>query len=233
MRMTGRRARVVLTTAVVVIGGLVASACEPEVTKEVLFVNDSVTHQSIVQIVQELNAVQEDSERARYAPNFGSSVPGIGLRQVLGFSGGPDSYWAAHLASLIEHTKPEVVVVELGYNDCRSDLTTYGDSVDNFMEQIPSETPVHWLTVADAHDERTCDETINAVLGEATTRWSNLTLLDFAALMDSHPEWTDDGVHLNEAGRGEYAAWLHDELDARYGRPEEPEEPAGPEYAPT
>jgi lysophospholipase L1-like esterase len=137
------------------------------------------------------------------------------------------------MASLVEHTKPEVVVVELGYNDCRAELSTYGDSIDNLLEQVPVETPVHWLTVADPNERRTCDETINAALTDAAGRWPNLTLLDFAALMDAHPEWTNDGTHLNEEGRGAYAAWLHDELDARYNPPEDPEEPAEAVEEPT
>jgi lysophospholipase L1-like esterase len=221
--MRSRRPRVALMMAVVVTGGLVVSGCKPEVTKEVLFVNDSVTHQSIVHIVQELNDVERDSEKARYAPNFGSSVPGIGLERVPGYSAGEvDTYWATHMASLVEHTKPEVVVVELGYNDCDRDLSAYGDAVDNLMEQVPPETPVHWLTVADAHDLRTCDQTMNAALTDAASRWPNLSLLDFAALMDGHPDWTDDGTHLNDQGRSGYAAWLHDELDARYHQSEEP-----------
>jgi hypothetical protein len=183
--------------------------------------------------VNEFNAVPADSEAGRYAPNFGSSVAGIGLRQVPGIpSGEVDAYWPTHLASVLDHVEPEVIVVELGYNDCGYDLSEYGDDIDDFMDVIPSDTPVHWLTVADARDDRICDDVINDALEEATERWSNLTLLDFAAHMDGHTEWTDDNIHLNDAGRTEYADWLHDELDALYA-PEEPEpvsEP-GPEAA--
>ena len=84
------------------------------------------------------------------------------------------------------------------------------------MSVIPSDTPVHWLTVADARNVYTCDETMNAALADATTRWSNLTRFDFAGFMAGHPEWTDDPKHLNAEGQVAYAKWLHQQLDARY-----------------
>jgi lysophospholipase L1-like esterase len=126
------------------------------------------------------------------------------------------SYWAVHLTSLFAHVHPEVIVVELGYNDCNSDLSTYDATLDAFMTRVPSGTPVHWLTMHDAFNARTCDETINAALTAATGRWSNLTLLDFAGFMAGHRGWCDDGVHLTDAGQAGYAAWLHQQLDAIY-----------------
>jgi hypothetical protein len=204
--------------SLVVVG---ATGCKPEVTKEVLFVNDSVTGQSVTQIVNELNMVSKDSTDARYAPNFGSSVPGIGLLRVPGVE--PDevaAYWSAHLTSLLEHVDPEVIVVELGYNDCAEDLSDYDGAIDAFMSLVPTGTPVHWLTLYDVNHELPCDGPINSELDDATDRWPNLSLFDFAAHMDGHPEWSEDGRHLSEEGKGAYADWLHAELDARYGESE-------------
>lgn len=196
---------------------VVVAGCKREVTKEVLFVNDSVTHQAIISIVSEMNNVQPTDTPGRYAPNFGSSIPGIGLRQIPMLQPAEaDSYWHDHLTSLLGHVNPEVMVVELGYNDCDHDLSDYGAHIDNFMSVIPTETPVLWLTVADARNVYTCDETMNAALTDAATRWSNLALLDFAGFMTGHPEWTDDSKHLNATGQGEYARWLHQQLDALY-----------------
>ncbi len=222
------RSRSVRTLMVVALVGLAASACEPEVTKEVLFVNDSVTSQSIPAIVQSMNAVAESTPAGRYAPNFGSSVPGIGLRQVPGSSMAARDYWTAHMTSLVEHVRPEVIVVELGYNDCGRDLSTYGEDVDNFMAAVPVDTPVHWLTMHDVNNLRTCDQTFNEALSEATTRWANLSIFDFAAHMEGHPEWAPDGTHLNAAGQAAYAEWLHDQLDAEYFEEEEPPPPPEP-----
>jgi hypothetical protein len=207
-----RAAPVAIASAVLVAA---LAGCEADVTKEILFINDSVTSQSVGRIITEFNAVPEDNTAGRYAPNFGSSVAGIGLGQVPGTTRDPDEYWVEHLTSLLEHVNPEVIVVELGYNDCGFDLSTYGADIDNFMASL-SGKPVHWLTVADARDQTECDDTINAALTEATTRWPNLTLFDFAAHMEGHPEWTVDGLHLNDDGQRAYADWLHAQLDAVY-----------------
>jgi hypothetical protein len=214
-RRAWRRAAVLGVVALFVAG---AAGCKPEVTKEVLFVNDSVTNQAVEHIVTELNMVERDSTASRYAPNFGSSVPGIGLLRVPGFEEDEvAAYWSAHLTSVLAHVDPEVIVVELGYNDCGVDVSAYGEAIDGFMTVVPTDTPVHWLTMQDVDDQVTCDEPVNAALEEATTRWPNLSLLDFAAHMEGHPEWVVDGRHLSEEGKLAYADWLHAELDARYG----------------
>ena len=215
------RPRFLLTLVGVSLLLVVGAGCKAKVTKEVLFVNDSVTHQSIVAVVQEMNDVAADDAAGRYAPNFGSSIPGIGLLKVPGIAPeNVDAYWDAHLASLLDHVKPEVIVVELGYNDCGFDLTGYGTHIDNFMANIPSGTPVHWLTMADVNQQFTCDETINAALDAARSQWTNLSIFDFRSHMQGHPEWTVDGTHLNQDGQWAYASWLHDQLDAIYNAPD-------------
>ena len=214
------RPRFLLTLVGVSLLLVVGAGCKAKVTKEVLFVNDSVTHQSIIAVVQEMNDVAADDAAGRYAPNFGSSIPGIGLLKVPGIAPeNVDAYWDAHLTSLLDHVKPEVIVVELGYNDCGFDLTGYGTHIDNFMANIPSDTPVHWLTMADVNQQFTCDETINAALDAARSQWTNLSIFDFRSHMQGHPEWTVDGTHLNQNGQWAYASWLHDELDAIYNAP--------------
>jgi hypothetical protein len=225
-----RRVKGLIAIAVGVIA-IVAVGCKPEVTKEVLFVNDSVTHQSLVPIVAEFNTVQKDATRGRYAPNFGSSVPGIGLRHVPGLDDAEaDAYWTTHLTTLFEHVDPEVLVVELGYNDCRYDLTDYGTDIDEFLALAPSDIPILWVTMQDALDLYTCDEAINEALEAATTRWPNLALLDLAGHLHGRAEWVEpDSRHLSVAGREEYAKWLHRELDARFLTPEPPPEEPEPE----
>lgn len=211
-----RRRRVGLAVVAVVLV-IAAAGCKAKVTKEVLFVNDSVTHQSVEQIVDSFNLVKKDDAAGRYAPNFGSSVPGIGLFAVPGLSSDEvGAYWTEHLTSLLDHVKPEVVVVELGYNDCGYNLADYATRIDDFMRLVPPDTPVHWLTMADPTAHTECDEVINAALTDAPTRWSNLSLFDYAEHMNPHPEWFADATHLNVAGKQEYAAWLHAQLDARY-----------------
>jgi lysophospholipase L1-like esterase len=216
--------RKVAILAIVPVLMVVTGGCKADVNKEVLFVNDSVVHEAIMSLVTEFNSVGQNDADGRYAPNFGSSTPGIGLKQIPGHDdlSQTDSWWTQHMTSLISHVKPEVIVVELGYNDCGRDLTSYGAAIDNFMATIPPETPVHWLTMADARNIHTCDETINAAITEALTRWPNLSIFDLAAHMQGHPEWTDDSIHLNPAGQNEFADWLHHQLDAVYNHPPAP-----------
>jgi hypothetical protein len=222
----GTRLRCAVSFAMIASLVLVAAGCKKDVTKEVLFVNDSVTHYSIPAIVDEMNLVSKTDSAGRYAPNFGSSVPTIGLRYVPGLATPAeiDDYWTGHLTTLIEHVQPEVIIVELGYNDCTFEavedgLTTYGEDIDRFMDNVPAATPVHWLTLADVNNAHTCDETINAALNDATTRWPNLLPFDFATFMQGHTEWAPDGTHLSTAGQKAYASWLRDQLDARYLAP--------------
>jgi hypothetical protein len=211
-----RRRRVGLALVAVALV-IAASGCKAKVTKEVLFVNDSVTNDAVGQIVSTFNLVKQDDTTGRYAPNFGSSVPGIGLLQVPGLTSDEvRTYWTDHLTSLVDHVKPEVMVVELGYNDCGFDLSDYGTDIDDFMRLVPPETPVHWLTMADPLDVKDCDETINAALTDATSRWPNLTVFDYAAHMNAHPEWFVDDAHLDADGQHEYAIWLQAQLDALY-----------------
>ena len=63
----GARPRFLLTFVGVSLLVVVAAGCKANVTKEVLFVNDSVTHQSIIAIVQEMNDVAANDPAARYA----------------------------------------------------------------------------------------------------------------------------------------------------------------------
>ena len=209
-----RRTVVALALAVFVLAG-----CEPKITREVLLVGDSVTSESSKSIVQSFNHVAVNAKASRFAPVFGSVVSGQGLLKVPAVPRDKvDEFWTKHVASLMAHVHPEVIVVELGYNDCDHlrDLATYGSRIDGFMAQIPRSVPVHWLTVADPKKRRQCDEIINTQLLAATVRHSNMTLLDFARFMNKHPEWTPDGVHPNAQGQKQYALWLHGQLTKLY-----------------
>jgi len=167
--------------------------------------------------VNSFNLVKKDDAAGRYAPNFGSSVPGIGLLAVPGLTSDEvGAYWTEHLTSLLDHVNPEVIVVELGYNDCSFDLSNYGTHIDDFMRFVAPDTPVHWLSMADPTGHTDCDEQINAALTDATSRWPNLSVLDYAGHMNPHPEWFADATHLNADGQQEYAVWLHAQLDALY-----------------
>jgi lysophospholipase L1-like esterase len=203
--------------AALVLALVAASGCEPTVTREVLFIADSVTLQATPSIVSAFNQVGADADTGRYAPNFGSVILGQGLAVVPHVSTSDvKAWWSQHLDSLIERTKPDVIVVALGYNDCNN-LVGYGSRIDAFMDHIPGSIPVHWLTVTDPKRRTTCDTTINNALTSAVTRNANLSLLPFATFANAHPSWiSSDGVHLTPEGQQEYADWLLRRLDALY-----------------
>lgn len=197
---------------------LAASVEGHTASRGILFVNDSVTNFSVGSIINEFNDYRVSGRATRYAPTFGASLGGSGLRQVPGVqSVYVPSYWRTLLQSLMLHAKPETIVVELGYNDCTYDPAGEPAQIDNFMGALTPGIPVYWLTLHDVNGVRTCDETINAQLAAATARWPQLRLLDFRSFMAGHPEWLADNTHPNLAGQRAYAKWLHGQLDTIYG----------------
>jgi hypothetical protein len=214
-----RLALIVLATGL----AFMSVGCKPEVTKGLLFVNDSVTNGAAEEIITRFNAKKEADPEGRYAPNFGSSEPGAGLLSIPFLPPERvDEWWTTHLASVLQHVNPEVVIVELGYNDCGQlaaavdPAATYAAAIDRFMGNLPPDKPVHWVTMQDAQNLSTCDETVNAALNDAVARWTNLSIFDFGAFMVGHPEWTNDGIHLSGLGQFAYAGFLQGELDAIY-----------------
>jgi len=210
---------VAVLTAVAAAAGF--AGCKAQITKNVVFIADSVTAQSAEEITAAFNLTSQYSSAGRYAPNFASVVGGQGLRQVEDDPNqpaqDPHTLWPQHVQSIVAHTHPEVVVVELGYNDCHSDTSTYGDDVTMVMDNIPTDVPVHWLTMQDHDDSYSCEGDINAALQAATTRYPNLTLLPYADFMNPHPEWFNNpGPHLNATGQQKCATWLKEQLDAIY-----------------
>lgn len=205
---------------VVMLMAFASAGCEPTVNKEVLFVGDSVTFSAVDDIVYHSNRVGDDLS-GRYAPNFGSVNGGQGLTIVQNVElENMDAFWATHVESLMEHTKPEVIVVELGINDSKN-VSGWGARLDNFMQNIPSDIPVYWMTVPDPMGKLgTHDATINNHLKAAVTRWENLKLLSWATKGNANPAWfVEDGVHLNETGQDAFANWLTDQLDSEFPPP--------------
>lgn len=202
---------------------ILASGCEPTVNKEVLIFGDSVMFSAVDDVVYHSNYVRDDYT-GRYAPNFGSVNGGQGLTFVKEVQpANVDAFWRAHVASLMEHTQPEVIVVELGVNDC-SNRTGWHGRVDNFMQNIPSTIPVHWLTIPDPlGDLGLCDSSFNKALAEATLRWPNLELFAWSEKGNSNPSWFHtDGIHLTTAGQDGFAKWLTGQLDIAYPPPNNP-----------
>lgn len=106
----------------------------------------------------------------------------------------------------------DLVFVELGYNDTP---TAMGPRIDAVMAALTNRGVgrVAWVTVSERRTA-TAYATTNAAIRAATTRWSNLTVLDWEAASDDAiaDRWYADNVHLTTTGRAELALFLRDAL---------------------
>ena len=92
----------------------------------------------------------------------------------------------------------DVVVLDLGYND-GSDLTAWRDRIDQAMTILQGVPKVIWL---DQHDWQAGRAEMNDELVAAMQRYPNLEVVDWNAVVVSHPEYVyGDGVHLTPPGQ--------------------------------
>lgn len=110
----------------------------------------------------------------------------------------------------------DLVVVELGYND---DPVTFGSDVDAMMAALTAKDVgrVAWVNMADIRRSNgsLVYTTANAALDAATSRWGNLTVLDWdaASRTSERSRWfRSDGVHLTATGEANFSLWLRDQV---------------------
>lgn len=110
----------------------------------------------------------------------------------------------------------DLVLVELGYND---NPATFGSDVDAMMAALTAKgvSRVAWVNMADIR--RSNGELMytpaNAALDAATSRWGNLSVLDWDTASDTseRSRWFgSDGVHLTATGEANFAIWLREQL---------------------
>jgi lysophospholipase L1-like esterase len=164
-----------------------------------------------------------------YVPVLASRV-GAGIRtpDCLDPTGcSTDDYWQVRLGELFGKVQPDAIVNDLGINDAISPgtLTTpgyenYGQKIDWFMSLVPHTIPVLWTNLPcpiEPPDRPGCAD-VNYFLSLATTRWSNLVLVDWASVARLHPDYMLDptNVHLSDAGHKAWADTVTAALDARF-----------------
>ena len=108
-------------------------------------------------------------------------------------------------------TVGDVVVLDLGYND-GTDLGAWRDRVDRAMAILADVPRVIWLTQSDFAPGRA---EMNAELLAAASRYPNLAVADWSALVTAHPDFAyGDRVHLTPAGQDAMADLVRRHVDA-------------------
>lgn len=151
---------------------------------KVLLIGDSLlTHSK--------DAVQKVLVHDRWVPAI-AALPGTDIEA-----------WTTLTKTLVANSKPDVVVVELGTNDCIfKRCPNLAGAIDAMMRSIGSVDLVFWLNVqrAPAHPEFSGQ--VNAAINAAAGRWSNLRVVDLAKQFDPHPDWhIADMLHFNAQGQ--------------------------------
>lgn len=89
------------------------------------------------------------------------------------------------------------VAVSLGTNDPQDDAAGFRRLVERVLEIAGPQRCVVWLTIWRGGPS----EALNDVLHEAEREHDSLRLVDWAEMVEEHPEWLSaDGVHGSEAG---------------------------------
>ena len=110
----------------------------------------------------------------------------------------------------------DLVVVELGYNDWPAG---FGEDIDDMMAALNARgvQQVAWVNMAEIREASGGGSYYgpsNQALAAATSRWPNLTILDWDSASETpeRPRWFADDVHLTTTGQAEFALWLRDQI---------------------
>lgn len=175
---------------------------DPTVPATVLVVGDSHLRGALGDLQAEV--VDREAGMAVVSNAFG----GLGVKD--------SPYVGARLGGAREVTHGlDAVVVGLGTNDLIPDQTT--TDVAGHLDEIlaaAGDVPVLWLSLATTIRNRPGADGFNEELRAAAERHANLSVIDFGAEWDDHPEWfAEDGLHLGADGRAAYAAAVAEALD--------------------
>jgi lysophospholipase L1-like esterase len=123
--------------------------------------------------------------------------------------------WAPKMSEMVAETQPDVVVVELGTNNCTAACPNLAGVIDRLLAGVPRSTPVYWMNVQNQPSYPAHPESVNDALVAARSRWSNVTLVDMSARFRNHPEWHQtDGLHFTATGSDQLASLITETLGA-------------------
>lgn len=200
-RIKSRSSRVRFFIVAVVIG-LVAAACvdpEPVSGNRLLIVGDSLMNQSRAEVTAALAA---DGWDVQIQAQGGTTIV----------------QWSERFP-LLDYAEPaDMIVIELGTNDCHSgdcpDLTPY---IDKIMRYTSSAKEVLWLNTNEDSQKSPFIGNLSYVNNEiedACARYPKLFLADmnseFEGRADLH---SPDGIHWNDQGRKAFAEFIRSQLE--------------------
>lgn len=120
--------------------------------------------------------------------------------------------WAPRLHDILAFTQPNVVIIELGTNDCDKTCPDLAPIIDGVMRTLADVKDVLWVNVQDDTFYPKHADYVNYAIEAADARWPNMFTADLATVMHGHPEWRADGLHFNTTGAFQYASMLVDAL---------------------
>jgi lysophospholipase L1-like esterase len=113
--------------------------------------------------------------------------------------------------------EPDLWIVALGTNDVagRSGAEAWAEGIDDVLDEIPNDADVMWV---DTWLQRLDADAVefNAALRDELRRHGNTVALDWHSRAAVDGNIIDDGVHLSESGRIEYARMLGDAISDAY-----------------
>jgi hypothetical protein len=121
---------------------------------------------------------------------------------------------AAGLAPLTKlEPDRDLVVVALGTNDARADLTVEAAQtrIEQMLAVVGAKTPVLWVNIyrSDTKDASMAARRFDLALDAEAAVRPNLTVLDWSSyIQDRKRLMGADGIHLTSAGYDDRAAWL-------------------------
>jgi lysophospholipase L1-like esterase len=123
--------------------------------------------------------------------------------------------WLPSLPQRVAGTRPDVVVVELGTNDCNGPCSTLPAEIEAFLRALPRDVPILWLDVQTEPSYPAHPETVNRALAAAARHWPAVRIIGMNERFRDRPEWhLPDGLHFNETGSARLADLIAGSLDA-------------------
>jgi lysophospholipase L1-like esterase len=198
------RSRILIPIAAVL--ALVAVACtnpEPASGNHVLVVGDSLLEHS-----------QPEVAAALFTDGWQPDIRAAGGTTIV--------QWIDRVPLAVVNNPPNVVVIELGTNDCASGTCPpLGPYIDGIMQELAGVDAVLWLNTEVERSPRGLayksegeSSYVNREIEDAAARHPKLFLVDMNDVFEGHPELhSEDGIHFNDEGQRQFAELIRDALE--------------------